>query len=586
MATGSTRDDDAADEGRAVWVTRLTVEAFRGIPGYLALELSGEEQPASAVILGDNGSGKSSIVDALQFALQGELQGLGGSRAAALARSRFSDALPKVSVALSDGSSVKRAVSSADGDLRFDRSPVPGFGRVPLVLRRSDILRFWDTPAAQRQLIFVRYFNTSGRQARETPQERIDRLEAEEAQAKANRSNSLHALARIADVLRDRIPSDLGGFNKWVNEYFFGGYDLRKRRFRNKRRLPRDQWLAINRSRDAIKELRSIERELAAARQLTGNAKREPELVKILEEASADVTRAFRAISPRTGVDRFIIKVGEGTAVALDLAVVLKNGQQDSPGNVLSEANRDLVALLIFISISKAAAARRRAKVIVLDDVFQSVDAPIRLAALDHFLNDLKGWQFLITAHDRLWKEQVRSLLQRRGIAVRSFSISTWSFDGGPALSTLQGRVDISLRRALEGSEPGEIALQAGRLLEQISEVLSWTLRVSVVRREDDKYTLGDLWPPVKKVLSRTEAADAAEEVDRYLHLRNLLGAHPNRWAESASLSETHRFGEGVLGLLAYVWCEQCGRWVERSPARETWVCRCGTNFLGKTENQ
>jgi hypothetical protein len=102
-----------------------------------------------------------------------------------------------------------------------------------------------------------------------------------------------------------------------------------------------------------------------------------------------------------------------------------------------------------------------------------------------------------------------------------------------------------------------------------------------VKRRHGDRYTLGDLWPPIRKELRKTAAAAAtAEEIDRYLHLRDLMGAHYNEWAESASAAEIARLAVAVLALLRTTQCQTCKRWVERSPIRGQWVCRCGATVL------
>jgi hypothetical protein len=144
--------------------------------------------------------------------------------------------------------------------------------------------------------------------------------------------------------------------------------------------------------------------------------------------------------------------------------------------------------------------------------------------------------------------------------------------------------IGAGLRRAIEQRDPVSIAVHAGRLLEQASDTLSWTFPTSVSRRFGDRYTLGDLWPGVFSVLKKTTIAEQAAEVDRYMHLRNILGMHVNAWAEGVSLQEATRFGEGVLSLLDSVWCAECGRWVERSPTRVTWVCRCGARKLSRPD--
>jgi hypothetical protein len=557
------------------WLVGARIEAFRGIPGRLELDFGSAGRAPAVVVLGDNGSGKSSIVDALQFALQLQLRGASGEAALPLAQCGLVQVLPSITVHLSDGVDIERRVWN-DGDrLRITPDPPDDFRRTPLVLRRSDILRFWETPAEFRQLLFVHFFS-GGQAPAELPQEREMRLKAAEMQAKAERRGARTKLARLLGASPVTVPTESKAFSDWVNANVYGwNPNTRRRTFRD---VPQSHRSAVDALRSSIKRLDLIKKELDDP--TPHSIGRPNELAAVLREASADVTRSFRAISPSRAVSAIEMTCGEATAMDLTLTARLSNGQDADPGTILSEANRDLVAFLVFVAIARAAASHGQARVMILDDVFQSVDGPIRVAALDHVVSQLPGWQFVLTAHDRLWQEQLVTILRRHGHPVRSYEIVGWSPGSGPDLRAKDGKFDSALRSAMDAGDPSAVALHAGRLLEQLCHELSWTLPVSVTRRRDDRYTLGDLWPSVYKRLKTTNAFEAADEVERYIHLRNLLGAHVNEWAQSASLGETSRFGQAVLDLLLAIQCAQCGRWVEASPEAHTYVCRCGATRL------
>jgi len=105
---------------------------------------------------------------------------------------------------------------------------------------------------------------------------------------------------------------------------------------------------------------------------------------------------------------------------------------------------------------------------------------------------------------------------------------------------------------------------------------LSWTLPISITRRKEDKYTLGDLWPGIYKILKKTNVKAVAEEVDKWLHLRNIAGAHYNEWARSVSLEEAKLFAESVIQLFWHVKCNSCFRWIESTGGQgKHWSCRC-----------
>lgn len=55
-------------------IRSIDIKAFRGIPQNLSLDFTDSNGHAiSAIIYGENGSGKSSITDALEFVLQGKI---------------------------------------------------------------------------------------------------------------------------------------------------------------------------------------------------------------------------------------------------------------------------------------------------------------------------------------------------------------------------------------------------------------------------------------------------------------------------------------------------------------------------------
>lgn len=71
------------------------------------------------------------------------------------------------------------------------------------------------------------------------------------------------------------------------------------------------------------------------------------------------------------------------------------------PEDVLSEANLDLLALLVFTSIAKAAAEQAQDRVLVLDDVVQSIDTTIRTRLLEYLASHLADWQLVMIRKPR-----------------------------------------------------------------------------------------------------------------------------------------------------------------------------------------
>lgn len=322
------------------------------------------------------------------------------------------------------------------------------------------------------------------------------------------------------------------------------------------------------------KEIRNIKRENMPSNQSTPS---QMAVREVLLNAGQRITDAFIKISPsRSFVSHIEIVRGKISDVSLSAIVQLTNGKKASPVDIFSEANLDLLALLIYLSFAKEAAEKGQAKFLVLDDVLQSVDASIRLLVTEYIIQDFKDWQLVFTVHDRLWQEQLRALLRRLNHGFVEKEIVRWEPLTGPIIINVSRNDSTLLQEAMLSGDIFWICSQAGMLLEKIANALSISLQSSVTRRKDDKYTLGDLWPGVLKILKKTTLKETVEETDRWMHLRNLIGAHFNEWAQTLSRQEAQLFGESVIKLYERTYCFTCYKIVEQVSNNSKWQCRCG----------
>jgi len=237
---------------------------------------------------------------------------------------------------------------------------------------------------------------------------------------------------------------------------------------------------------------------------------------------------------------------------------------------------------LFYIAIIQESADRGQAKFLILDDVLQSVDATIRVSFLSYLLKNLSDWQLIITAHDRLWQRQVRELMNKSNYQFSEVVITKWSFETGPTLNQSIKSQEEEYSNTLESGDLVKICSGAGLLLEQICDILSINLFTSVQRKQDDRYTLSDLWSGVAKILRKTQLNEIVESIDSQIYLRNLLGAHYNEWALSLSLSEAKSFGESVLLLYYSVKCEKCSGWILSNFNQSFYSCKCGDLIIQK----
>lgn len=565
-------------------VAEITVQQFRGGSRPVTVRLTGrnDANPQSALIFGENGTGKSTLVDAVEICLQATVGrgGMVGPERPALVSLATDADEASCQVVMADGtvhSQELRWVENKDGVLELVRSRgdrVAGFDFAPISLKRADILRFLETPAVRRGMVFLDYFPTSP-QTGQGPKQDAAQIEHQLAQVRHDRREAGRRLG--AELGVENPPTDAQQFDDLITKRVYQGIDPAKAQATGLRiRVPKEVEEQLG-DYTAIREReRALKRRLRAL-----TAERPNQMVQRFQRASASLdnissllTESFAATTNAPHVRSLDVRFGSASDVALEIVVSLDNGRTASLQQVFSEGYQDLVALLFFLAVAREAAQRGQAEVLVLDDVLQSVDAGFRSRLMDHVLTTMGDWQLLITVHDRLWRNQLREQLRRHGHRFVDIELGRWAFTHGVRVTDAASE-DTGLRAALATGLPASICAEAGRLLEQMSDRLSQTLGTSVKRRQGDRYTLGDLWPGVLKELKKTTAATQAVEVDRWVSLRNMVGAHYNEWAEGLSTDEAESFGAAVLQLLDRVRCTSCGLWVE--PSRR---CRCGALTL------
>jgi len=248
-----------------VRVATVVIENFRGIPGKLTLDLeaASNNKPKSLILFGDNGTGKSSVVDAVQFALQGEI---GKERKIKSGISLSSTALPSVQITLSDGREIcKSLVSEENGKVKLSSSNRDkDFYIAPFVLRRSDILRFLNTPDEKRQIIFFDYRFTNNDIQDEVQHSAVlgeekTNLQDSKIEKKNKRRKLIEKLAnRIAVPIED-IPLEEKAFNTFVREKIHAGLNAKERNQLKKGDVGYADPIVHN----IVKEIREVTRQLA-----------------------------------------------------------------------------------------------------------------------------------------------------------------------------------------------------------------------------------------------------------------------------------------------------------------------------------
>lgn len=204
-------------------IQTLTVKEFRGIR-HLTMPLEGR----SAVIWGDNGVGKSGIIDAVDFVLRGDVTRLSGRGAGELSLARHGphvraapeDVSVSIDLTLPDGEahSVTRRLSSA-GTLEATPAVAAEFNRVSdrgqHLLTRRDILSVVTVPPGDRAAQINQLLNLSPIELARTRLVTLRNLTTSSDSAASSRVAQQRV--RLADIAR--LPAfDAGLLLNAINE--------------------------------------------------------------------------------------------------------------------------------------------------------------------------------------------------------------------------------------------------------------------------------------------------------------------------------------------------------------------------------
>jgi hypothetical protein len=327
------------------------------------------------------------------------------------------------------------------------------------------------------------------------------------------------------------------------------------------------------------------------------------ELNALYEDVQEDFSNYYRIIN-EDDESEFTAKLtpSEGK---LDFDVNFYERGLFPPGAFHSEGHQDGMGVCLYLALMKRLFSERFTFAL-LDDVVMSVDAGHRYQFCKLLKTEFPDTQFIITTHDRLWAEQMKSA----GLVTRKTSLAFhgWSIDTGPLVeSNLDIWDDIAASLAKGKVEVAAAALR--HHLEYVSRHLADELGATVQFRADANYDLGDLLPPVltrmKYLLGK--AADAAQSwgnnelrdsiVARRAALSNAAGTqNVEQWAVNRALhynewaNFSRRDFEPVVAafkeLLRCFVCSTCESWFHIMPSRgapETLRCSCtATNLMAK----
>jgi recombinational DNA repair ATPase RecF len=159
----------------------------------------------------------------------------------------------------------------------------------------------------------------------------------------------------------------------------------------------------------------------------------EDELNKLYDDVQEDFSTFYRAINEDDEA-KFTAKLTPSQG-KLDFDVNFYERGLFPPGAYHSEGHQDGMGVCLYLALMKRLFGNRF-KFALLDDVVMSVDAGHRYQFCKLLKTHFPDTQFIITTHDRLWAEQMKSA----GLVTAKTSIAfhSWTIDTGPLVESNQ----------------------------------------------------------------------------------------------------------------------------------------------------
>lgn len=329
----------------------------------------------------------------------------------------------------------------------------------------------------------------------------------------------------------------------------------------------------------------------------------EDELNALYDEVQNDFSTFYRELN-EDDEDSFNAKFTP-TEGALALDVNFYERGLFPPGAYHSEGHQDGMGVCLYLALMKRLFGDGFSFAL-LDDVVMSVDSGHRYQFCKLLKTHFSNTQFVLTTHDRLWAEQMKSA----GLVTSKTSLAfhSWSVDTGPLVESSQeiwDEIDVALAK-------GKVeiaALSLRRHLEYFSNHQCDQLGAQPQFRADGSYELGELLPATLKRMKDLlgKAAKAAQswgneaEQKKTVELKKALSessgaSQVEQWAVNKAVhyNEWANFGKkdfepvvvSFKGLLGLFHCNTCDSWLYASPKARPQSLRCSCGAVNLNLNE
>ena len=321
-------------------------------------------------------------------------------------------------------------------------------------------------------------------------------------------------------------------------------------------------------------------------------AVQEAELNALYEEVQEDFSIFYRALN---GTDemKFTAKL-KPTAGSLDFDVNFYGRGLYPPAAYHSEGHQDGMGVCLYLALMKRLFGKNFT-LSLLDDVVMSVDSGHRYEFCKLLKTYFPDTQFIITTHDRLWAEQMKSA----GLVTGKTSIAfySWTIDSGPLVQSneeiwdeiaallAKGKVDSAasaLRHHLEyamsvladqlGARPQYRADGTYELEEMLTSVLKRTKELWGKATESAKSWKKD--DKEKNATERKQFLGTCDAVMRVEQWSINKAVHYNAWA-NFGVNDFKPVVAAFKELMECFRCTTCNGWIYVLPKVNAQSLRC-----------
>ncbi len=323
----------------------------------------------------------------------------------------------------------------------------------------------------------------------------------------------------------------------------------------------------------------------------------EEELNTLYDEVQKDFSTFYRAIN-EDDESKFTAKLtpSEGK---LDLEVNFYERGLFPPAAYHSEGHQDGMGVCLYLALMKRLFGDRFTFAL-LDDVVMSVDSGHRYQFCKLLKTQFPDTQFIITTHDRLWAEQMKSA----GLVTGKTSIAfhSWTIDTGPLVESNQeiwdeiaaalakGKVEVAaaaLRHHLEYVVPApRRPARRGDPVPRRRQLRARRAAAGVLSRMKDLYgkaaDAAQSWgnkadrDAVAKRKTALATSNAATNVEQWAVNK---AVHYNEWANFGK-KDFEPVVAAFKDLLACFRCDTCDSWLYVTPRANPESLRCACNAI------